>query len=188
MADHSSTDSNTSNASELAILPYGSFDLTARWMSGWDSITSVVRFLIVLDDFGSRKQIRNAVRCILMLSNRGGEAILDSIMADKGSTQYSEVLDPIETGDGQSRIPEANFRFPGLHLLAVHTCDPPPGEFMPEPVLKALKIFVTDRREARSKPLRLLLRPSPGDREVQWFKDNGVDCYLTTYRDNAWYV
>jgi hypothetical protein len=161
-------------------------------MDGWASVKNVERLFVVARDFENITQVDDTVKSIQLLSVRGSGFSTFNTQTVMGSDpsveQSSRILDQMEQGNGRSIVPEVTFRFPGMRSLAIHACYPREGAVLPEPILKALKIFATDRRESGSGPFQLLLRPSPGVEELRWFEANGVTCILTTYRDNEWYV
>jgi hypothetical protein len=81
-----------------------------------------------------------------------------------------------------------SFLYPSLRSLTVHACNPPPNATLPTEIVDSLKRFVKHWQEAKMGPLKLLIRPSPGDQELQWFRDRGVTCTLTSGRDTERYV
>jgi hypothetical protein len=151
----------------------------------WTQAKNVGHALFVGCDFKDQLEREAVIKCIQLLSKRTGKSDA-SIFHDERMPSIFRNLDRVKE-IGQRILQngdQSHLLYPGLSLLAIHACDPRPGAILHEDIAGALKDFVRDRRRANAEPLNLLLRPSPCDRDLTWFKNHGVNCVLTTGRDN----
>jgi hypothetical protein len=157
----------------------------------WVQLKDVKHIYLVGQNFLDARELDAAVEYIQRLTNRGHPGTESPESAASSASSLSRISFSIKAATRsmlQSRR-ISRLRYPGLVSLAVHALFPQPGQGLPEAIITALKIFVsTHRREAKAGSLTLLLRPSPGDEELEWFKNYGVNCILTTGRDNRRFV
>jgi hypothetical protein len=163
------------SASEIAI-DVTDYTISNPWPWWCDSLEKVERILVVARNFETPKQLAKTVECIRTLSKEPAIAKGSSSSALSGAVGWVKGILPAKI----------KYRF-GLRTLAIHACDPSPKAVLPEAIVMELKEFVEKGRGKRSGPgpstsleLELLLRPPPEEQDLQWFRERGVRCILTS--------